>query len=159
MRSRAQVVLLAVVLAALPSVASAQSSSPLQGIRIEVGRSENHHGSDRYIAGAVRRFWTHPHGVTVEVGGLAGFPYVGADLGLEVRFPVLPKVFGVLRGGTGLLFEGEFLGIFVRFGGGLGVQVTARNALAVTYQVGNHYGSNQGPHQFMLGWEHRFDRK
>ena len=159
MRRRAHVVLLTVVLPAVPSVASAQSSSPLQGIRIEVGGSENHDGRERYIAGAVRRFWTHPHGVTVEVGGLAGFPYVGADLGLEVRFPVLPRVFGVLRGGTGLLFEGEFLGVLVRFGGGLGVQLTDRNAISVTYQVGNHHLSNQGPHQFMIGWEHRFDRK
>ena len=159
MRRRAQVVLLVVVLPALPSVASAQSSSPLQGIRVEVGRSENHDGRERYIAGAVRRFWTHPQGVTVEVGGLAGFPYAGADLGLDVRLPIVPRVFGVLRGGVGVLFEGEFLGVFVRFGGGLGVQVTGRNAIAVTYQVGNHYGSNQGPHQFMLGWEHRFDRK
>jgi hypothetical protein len=159
MRRRTQGVLLVILLLAMPSVASAQSSSPEQGVRVEVGRSDNHDGRERFIAGAVRRFWAHPGGVTVEAGALAGFPYVGGDLGLEVQFPVAPRVFGVVRGGVGVLFEGEFLGVFVRFGGGLGVQLTDRNAIAVTYQVGNHYGSNQGPHQLMLGWEHRFARK
>ena len=151
-----------VVLLAVPSFATArQSQSPSHGFRVEAGHSDTHSGQDRSVGGAFRGFWTVGRDgiVSVEAGGLAGMPYLGGDAGLFVRLPVNRWVFGVLRGGVGLLLEDGYTGTFIRVGGGFGVQVNRGRAVTVTYQRGIHGGTTQGPHLFMVGLEHRVGRR
>ena len=150
--------LVVLALLVLPSLAAAQTRlPPMHGVRVEGGMSDTHDGDDRYPAVAVRAFWTLDSSgpVTLEIGG-AYFTYYGAaDAGLDVRVPILPRVAGVIRGGAGVLLEGEYLGIFWRFGGGIGVQLTRRHGLLMTWQRGGHNNRNQGPHMVMLGYEYR----
>ena len=86
-------------------------------------------------------------------------PYLGGDAGLFVRLPVNRWVFGVLRGGVGVLLEDGYTGTFIRVGGGFGVQVNRLSAVTVTYQRGIHGRTAQGPHLFMVGFEHRVGRR
>ncbi len=126
-------------------------------LRAEVGYSANHDGSDKGISGALR-FAVSGRGndaFRVETGLLAGNPFLGADLGIELRYPGGSSVGLVLRAGGGLLVEDGFIGPFFRAGGGVEWNASPDIALRATGQGGNH-GGTSGPHLVYLGVDYRW---
>ncbi|HSM06526.1 MAG TPA: hypothetical protein VK858_18025 [Longimicrobiales bacterium] len=126
-------------------------------LRAEVGYSANHGGGDEGISGALR-FAVSGRGndaFRFETGLLAGYPFLGADLGIELRYPSESSVGLVLRAGGGLLVEDGFIGPFFRAGGGVEWTVTPRIALRATGQRGRHGGVG-GPHVLYLGLDYRW---
>ena len=126
-------------------------------LRAEVGYSANHGGGDKGISGALR-FAVSGKGSDAfrfETGLLAGNPFLGADLGIELRYPSESSVGLVLRAGGGLLVEDGFIGPFFRGGGGVEWSVTPRIALRATGQGGGHGGVG-GPDLFYMGLDYRW---
>jgi hypothetical protein len=147
------------VLLSVPSVVLAQTPALRKGIRIEAGFSDDHRGHDRSAGLAIRGFGVigEQGVVTVEGGALIGKPYLGVDGGVDVRFPVRPRMFVLIRGGV--LLEEDYWG-FVRYGGGVELLLSTRNRLTITYQRGSHDATDtDGPHLLMVGVEHRFGRR
>jgi hypothetical protein len=146
------------VLAVFPSVAWAQTP---KGLRIEVGRSDNHEGDDRSATAAVRGFFAVDERglISLEGGGLIGNPFLGADGGVDVRVPLPSRLSLLGRGGLGLMFEEEFNGLLWRYGGGIEVLLPTRNRIAITYQRGGHDDRDIGPHLLMVGFEFRLGGK
>jgi hypothetical protein len=145
-----------ILLVCLPSVAWAEIQ---KGVRIEVGRSDNHEGDDRSVTAAVRGFFAVDERslVSLEGGGLIGNPFLGADGGVDVRLPLRPMLSLLGRGGLGLMFEEDFIGPFWRYGGGIEIPLSIRNRITVTYQRGGHADRDIGPHLLMVGFEYRVD--
>ena len=86
-------------------------------------------------------------------------PSFGGDGGVVVRLPISERVFGILRGGAGILLEDGYFGMFWRFGGGLGVELANGHGVSFTYQRGGHDKGSMGPHLLMIGFERRFGRR
>jgi hypothetical protein len=146
------------VLVSLPSVAWAQTP---KGFRVEAGLSDNHSGHDRSVGGAFRVFGVIDDQdlVSIEGGVLAGMPFLGGDGGVQVRFPLRPRVSALARVGAGVTVEDGYVGPFWRYGGGIELLLNARNRLSITYQRGGHDGRDIGPHLLMVGLEHRVGRR
>jgi hypothetical protein len=151
------------VLLSLPSGALAQTPALRKGIRVEAGLGDNHSGHDRYLGGAFRAFGVIDNQdlVSIEGGVLAGMPFLGGDGGMQIRFPVRPRVSALVRAGAGVTFEDGYVGPFWRYGGGIELHLDRdrANRLAITYQRGGHDAADIGPHLLMVGLEHRFGRR
>ncbi len=153
LRSATLVVLAALCAAPRPSEAQEPRT---KRIRAEVGYSANHDGKDKSISGALRFvIGRRNDAFRFETGLLAGNPFLGADVGIELRFPRESRLGVVLRAGGGLLVEDGFIGAFGRGGGGLEWNVSPRVALRATGQFGIHDDSS-GPHLMVLGLDYRW---
>jgi hypothetical protein len=126
-------------------------------LRVELGYSSNHQGSDTGISGAVHFALSGKGGgpFRFEAGLIAGHPYVGLDAGVEVRFPKAAPVGVLVRAGGGLLVEDGFIGIYGRGGGGVEWILNAQVALRGTWQSGYH-GDVGGPHLMHFGVDYRW---
>ena len=127
-----------------------------KGLRVEVGHSSNHDGSDTGFSGAIHFVTSIDHAdlLRFEVGLIGGHPYLGLDAGIELRFPQQARVGLLLRAGGGLLGEDGFFGAYGRAGGGLELAVSRRLALRATWQAGVH-GGRSGPHLLHFGFDYR----
>ena len=126
-------------------------------IRVEVGSSSNHGGSDTGFSGAVRYAWSlgQTDHVRIETGLVAGNPFAGLDGGIELRVPQRGRLGLLARAGGGLLVEDGYAGLYVRGGGGLEVDLTPRVAARGTWQAGMHDGRG-GPHVLHFGFDYRW---
>jgi hypothetical protein len=144
------------ILCAAPRPAESQEPRTKR-IRAEVGYSSNHGGSDKGITGGLR-FVVSRRGddaLRLETGVIAGNPFLGADAGIELRYPAESSLGLVLRAGGGLLVEDGFIGPFVRAGGGVEWDVGPRVTLRATGQ-GGHHGGVGGPHLLYVGLDYRW---
>ena len=152
---RSAVLVFLAALCAAPRAAEAQGPRTKR-IRAEVGYSANHDGSDTGISGGLRFvIGRRDDAFRFETGLIAGNPFLGADVGIELRFPKESSLGVVLRAGGGLLVEDGFIGAFGRGGGGLEWNVSPRIALRATGQFGVHDDSS-GPHLVVLGLDYRW---
>jgi hypothetical protein len=125
-------------------------------LRFEAGYSRNHDGSDNFIGGAVRVGLSRAGDrYRYEAGVITGVPYLGLDVGVEMRASPEAKVGPLARAGGGLLLEDGFTGPFVRAGGGVEVRLSPRAAFRATAQAGYHGGA-MGPHSVYVGLDYRW---
>lgn len=109
----------------------------MKAVRVEVGYSSNHRGSDTGIGGSLRFVLSNRgnEAVRQEAGVILGTPYLGLDYGVELRVPGRTPVAFVVRIGLGLLLEDGYIGPYLRGGGGLEWTLGPRLALRVTSRV------------------------
>ena len=95
----------------------------------------------------------------LDFGAIGDVYSVAIDTGLDYRVPVAARLALVLRGGAGFMVEGpEWVGAFLRLGGGFAWRYSTNAAVTVIFDGATHDGLS-GPNRLMLGWEQRFGKK